>query len=153
MARIYQYARIAITAEKKLTQGRTTAVFGRHLSCSGEILRRQKQAFERVYKSHQNIKQIQDRTFLNTTNKLLLYNKCWTAKWKFLQVQNFWHGTPEEKVWCLGFQHAYEKNGHVPWTSICTQLQNQSHSLVYALSRTESSLPVRRCYGHVFRNL
>lgn len=76
MARIYQYARIAITAEKKLTQGRTTAVFGRHLSCSGEILRRQKQAFERVYKSHQNIKQIQDKTFLNTTNKLLLYNKC-----------------------------------------------------------------------------
>lgn len=41
--------RIVITAGKKLTQERTTAVLGKHLSRSGEILRKRKQVFERVY--------------------------------------------------------------------------------------------------------
>jgi len=40
---------IEITVEKKLTQGRTISVPGRHLSCSSEILRKRKQAFVRAY--------------------------------------------------------------------------------------------------------
>lgn len=83
-----RYTKIVTTAEKKLTQERTTAVLGRHLSHSVEILRKQKQAFESVQAAPE-LQKDSNRTSVNTISKLLLYNKCGTAKWKLLQVQNF----------------------------------------------------------------
>lgn len=108
--------------------------------------------FSLLHCAHSFFSAYDPHLLLSPVHSSHLSSKCWMAKWKYLQFQNFWHGTPEE-VWCLGFQHACEKNGHIPRTRICIQLQNQSHSLVYALNRTESNLPVRMLLPHAQKHI